>query len=83
MAINFLNTVDFKQNQLDNAAIQNLTGDPGSGVEGQIYFNTVVDALKIYAGGAWVEVGATSGVETISIGNANVNAAAFKTQYNL
>ena len=66
MAINFLNTVDLKQNQLDNAAIQNLTGDPGSGVEGQIYFNTVDDALKIYAGGAWVEVGATSGVETLS-----------------
>ena len=54
------------KNQLNNAAIQNLTGDPGSGVEGQIYFNTVDDALKIYAGGAWVEVGATSGVETLS-----------------
>ena len=66
MAINFLNTVDFKQNQLDNAAIQNLTGDPGSGVEGQIYFNTVVKALKIYDGGNWVEVGATSGVETLT-----------------
>jgi len=66
MAINFLNTVDFKQNQLDNAAIQNLAADPGSGVEGQIYFNTVVKALKIYANGAWVEVGATSGVETLS-----------------
>ena len=66
MAINFLNTVDFKQNQLDNAAIQNLAADPGTGVEGQIYFNTVVDALKIYAGGAWVEVGATSGVETLT-----------------
>ena len=66
MAINFLNTVDFKQNQLDNAAIQNLAADPGTGVEGQIYFNTVVNALKIYAGGAWVEVGATSGVETLT-----------------
>ena len=66
MAINFLNTVDFKQNQLDNAAIQNLAADPGSGVEGQIYFNTVVKALKIYDGGNWVEVGATSGVETLT-----------------
>ena len=66
MAINFLNTVDFKQNQLDNAAIQNLTGDPGSGVAGQIYFNTVANALKIYDGSNWVEVGATSGVETLS-----------------
>ena len=66
MAINFLNTVNLNKNQLNNAAIQNLATDPGSGVEGQIYFNTAVDALKIYAGGAWVEVGATSGVETFT-----------------
>ena len=66
MAINFLNTVDLRFNQLNNAAIQNLAVDPGTGVEGQIYFNTADDALKIYAGGVWVEVGATSGVETLS-----------------
>jgi hypothetical protein len=66
MAINFLNTVDLNKNQLNNAAIQNLAVDPGTGVEGQIYFNTADDALKIYAGGAWIEVGATSGVETLS-----------------
>ena len=66
MAINFLNTVDLNKNQLNNAAIQNLAVDPGTGVEGQLYFNTADDALKIYAGGVWVEVGATSGVETLS-----------------
>lgn len=66
MAINFLNTVDLNKNQLNNAAIQNLAVDPGTGVEGQIYFNTADEALKIYAGGGWVEVGATSGVETLS-----------------
>ena len=82
MAINFLNTVNLNKNQLNNAAIQNLATDPGSGVEGQIYFNTAVDALKIYAGGAWVEVGATSGVETftntsgtyVAFGTDNANA---------
>jgi len=79
MAINFLNTVDLNKNQLNNAAIQNLAADPGTGVEGQIYFNTVVDALKIYAGGVWMEVGATSGVETITIGNANVNSGGVNT----
>ena len=66
MAINFLNTIDLNQNQLNRAAIQNLTADPASGVEGQIYFNTVDHDLKIYANGAWKEVGATSGVETLS-----------------
>lgn len=68
MAINFLNTVDLNKNQLNNAAIQNLAVDPGTGVEGQIYFNTADDALKIYAGGVWVEVGATSGVESLIAG---------------
>jgi len=79
MAISFLNTVDLNKNSLDNARIQNLGTDPGSPVEGQIYFNTVVFDLKIYANGAWKEVGATSGVETISIGNANVNAGGVNT----
>jgi len=80
MAINFLNTVDLNQNQLNNAAIQNLGTDPGSGVEGQIYFNTTVDALKIYANGAWVEVGATSGVETFTnVNGTYVSAATVNT----
>ena len=79
MAINFLNAIDLNKNQLNNAAIQSLGADPGSPVEGQIYFNTTVFDLKIYANGAWKEVGATSGVETITIGNANVNAGGVNT----
>ena len=79
MAINFLNTVDLNKNQLNNAAIQNLTSDPATGVLGQVYFNTVDEALKICVtastlgppttNAVWVEVGATSGVETFT--NAN------------
>jgi hypothetical protein len=70
MAINFLNTVDLNKNQLNFAAIQNLAADPaGTSVEGQLYFNTVVDALMVYAGGVWIEVGATSGVETLDTTN--------------
>ena len=51
MAINFLNTVDLNQNQLNKAAIQNLAADPsgaGTGVEGQIYFNTTTQSIKVY-----------------------------------
>ena len=69
MAINFLNNVDLNQNQLIQAAIESQPNDAAAGtnpVEGQLYFNTTVDALKIYAGGAWVEVGATSGVESLT-----------------
>jgi hypothetical protein len=73
MAINFLNTVDLNFNQLNKAAIQNLATDPAAGVLGQIYYNTGVSALKICvtastgaANAVWQEVGATSGVETLT-----------------
>ena len=78
MAINFLNTVDLNQNQLDKARIVNEVNDAaaGTGVEGQLYFDTTVDALKIWANGAWTEVGATSGVETFTNANGTYVSAA-------
>ena len=70
MAINYLNTVDFNKNQLEQAAIHNLTADPQTGVVGQIYYNTVSDALKVCVtanvigppavNAVWQEVGAAS-----------------------
>ena len=48
MAINFLNTVDLNQNQLNQAAIQSLATNPASGVIGQIYFNTVAQTIRVY-----------------------------------
>ena len=59
MAINFLNSVDFNKNELLNPTIENQPNDTGAGtgVEGQLYFNTTDDILKVYAGGSWVEVG--------------------------
>ena len=59
MAINFLNSVDFNKNELLNPTIENQPNDAGAGtgVEGQLYFNTTDDVLKIYAGGSWVQVG--------------------------
>ena len=75
MAINFLNTVDLNKNSLDNARIQNLVADPSAANSsiGQIYFNTGIDTLKQYVADAgsgnpgWVEVGSTSGVETLTL----------------
>ena len=59
MAINFLNSVDFNKNELLNPTIENQPNDTaaGTGVEGQLYFNTTDNILKVYAGGSWVEVG--------------------------
>jgi hypothetical protein len=78
MPIHFLNTVDLNKNQLNQAVIQNIATDPASGVVGQIIFNTTGDTLKQYVADTqnppvpatptpgWVEVGATSGVETFT-----------------
>ena len=65
MAIQFLNTVNFNQNQLELPVMHNLATDPASGEEGQLYFNTSADILKVYANGNWVEVG--GGVTSVGL----------------
>ena len=65
MAINFLNSIDLNRNeiqdaQLIRAQVENQINDGavgGTPVEGQLYFNTTNDVLKVYANSAWVEVG--------------------------
>lgn len=72
MAINYLNNVNFNRNELQDAQlirsqVENQPNDAavgGTPVEGQLYFNTSDDVLKVYANGAWVEVG--GGVETLT-----------------
>ena len=74
MAINFLNTVDLNQNQLNNASIQNLATDPVAGVLGQLIYNTTANTLKVCTA---AQAGATNavysevggGVETITWNN--------------
>ena len=74
MAIQYLNTVDLNQNELNQAVIQNVGTDPASGVVGQVIFNTTADTLKQYvaddgSGSAgWTEVGSTSVAAGTGIG---------------
>jgi hypothetical protein len=73
MAINYLNNVDFNRNELQNAQliksqVENQPNDAavgGTPVEGQLYFNTTSDVLKIYGNGSWSEVG--GGVITLAL----------------
>ena len=72
MAINYLNSIDLNRNELQDAQlirsqVENQPNDAavgGTPVEGQLYFNTSDDVLKVYANGTWVEVG--GGVETLT-----------------
>ena len=59
MAINFLNSINLNQNELIKARIENQPNNTaaGTGVEGQLYYDTTLDVLKVWANGAWVEVG--------------------------
>lgn len=69
MAINFLNSVNLNQNELIKARIENQPNDTaaGTGVEGQLYYDTTLDTLKAWTGAAWVEVG--GGVTSITTAN--------------
>jgi hypothetical protein len=61
MSRKFLTSIDLNLNELQNGVIQNLATDPGTGVAGQLYFNTVAQTLKVYNGttSQWDPVGST------------------------
>lgn len=57
MARKFLTNVDLNTNELQNAKIHVLAADPGSPVEGLIYYNSTSKTLKYYTGSAWITLG--------------------------
>ena len=58
----FYDPINLATNQLEQARIENLGSDPGTGVSGQIYYNTTTDKLKFYDGSisAWANIGGGS-----------------------
>lgn len=59
MAINFLSGINLNQNELIKARIENQPNNTaaGTGVSGQLYFDSTSAVLKVWAGATWVEVG--------------------------
>jgi len=38
---------------LTSIELANLSSDPATGSEGQMYFNTIANAIKVYTDGEW------------------------------
>lgn len=74
MARKFLTNIDLGLNQLWNHVLQLLGSDPGSPVEGQIWYNSGSHNIKYYNGSGIQTVGtssATGTVTSVSVASAN------------
>ena len=84
----FYDPINLATNQLEQARIENLGSDPGTGVSGQIYYNTVSNKLKFYDGSAWANIGGGSAANDFLTGlsfntNDGVLTATVQNQSNV
>mgnify|MGYP003108685665 CR=1 FL=1 len=56
MAIEFYSSIDLNKNELQNAVVANAISDPSGGVEGQIYYNSNDNQLKVHDGSNFVNI---------------------------
>lgn len=71
----FLTNLDLQKNELQNARIQNLATAPSVDlVEGQIYYDTFLDVLRVYANGAWASLSTGSGTVTAVTGTGAISS---------
>lgn len=78
--MNFLNNVNFNQNQLLEAVLQTVAVEPSQAVAGQVYYNTKNKRAYVYTGTAWIAMDAkdasptaVSIVDTINDGDSLIN----------
>jgi hypothetical protein len=81
MARKFLTPINLNQLELQNAVIQNLGSDPGTGVEGQLYYNSNANELRVYDGANWLPVGSTEAIGD-ALDNIIVDGTGISTSYN-
>ena len=75
----FLTNLDLQKNELQNATLQNLATDPSSPVQGQIYYNTASDAIKVYDGAAWITLSTGAGTVTSVTGSGAISSSGGNT----
>ena len=68
MAINFLNDLDLNQNEAFHFVLENQANDTAAGtpVDGQMYYDTGTNAVKVGEGGSWVALASSSGAGTVT-----------------
>ena len=81
MARKFLTPINLNQLELQNAVIQNLGSDPGTGVEGQLYYNSTANELRVYDGASWLPVGSTEAIGD-ALDNIITDGTGISTSYN-
>lgn len=61
-------SLDLSRNQLINAVLHKASSDPGSAIEGQVYYNTGSHLLKVRLASTWSEVASKSYVDAVKQG---------------
>lgn len=78
MARKFLTKIDLNQNELLNAVVQVLptSSAPSPAAEGQIYYDSTLDRLRVYDGSAWVTMDPATVISFGTPGSSAVGDAA-------
>ena len=77
--INVTGNVNLNTNQLQNFIVQPLGSDP-AGIAGRVYYNSSINALKLYNGTGWVAIDSDTKYDLTGVGSTNGTAGVRLTE---